>query len=309
MKPRTDPAPVSAPGYRCGYAAIAGRPNVGKSTLLNRLVGMKVSITSRRPQTTRWNVLGINTDDTGQVIYVDTPGMQTRHRNALNRHMGRAASGAVASVDVVLFVVEACTLTEADEFALKQVREGGAPIILLVNKVDRLKRRDALLPFIQELEQRGGFLAIIPLSALKGDNVAALQAEVRRHLPEGPAVYPADQVTDRGMSFIAAEIVREKLTRKLGEELPYSLSVTIDEFRKARQVTHIAATIWVEAESQKAIVIGRGGAVLKSAGEQARRDLEQLVEGKVNLKTWVKVKRDWASSDAALRQLGYNDRE
>lgn len=294
--------------HRCGYVAIAGRPNVGKSTLLNHLVGMKVSITSRKPQTTRWNMLGISTDDAGQAIYVDTPGMQTRHRNALNRHMGREASGAVASVDLVLFVVEACVWTEADEFALKQVVAGAVPAILVVNKADRLKRRDELLPFIDELKARADFLAIVPLSALKGDNIEALQTEVRKHLPEGPAVYPADQVTDRGTSFIAAETVREKLTRKLGAELPYSLSVTIDEFRAARGVTHIAATIWVEAESQKAIVIGKNGAVLKSAGEQARRDLERLVEGKVNLKTWVKVKRDWTSSESALRQFGYTDR-
>jgi GTP-binding protein Era len=296
------------PGFRCGYAAIAGRPNVGKSTLLNRLIGAKLSITSRKPQTTRWNVLGISTDGAGQVIYVDTPGMQVRHRNALNRYMGREASGAVASVDLVLFVVEAGTWTDADEFALRQIARSGVPILLIINKIDRMKRRSALLPYIDSLRRKAEFAGVVPVSALKGDNLAELQTEVRRRLPEGPPVYPADQLTDRGMAFIAAEIVREKLTRKLGAELPYSLSVTVDEFRTARKITHIAATIWVETESQKAIVIGRNGSVLKSAGEQARRDLERLVEGKVNLRTWVKVKRSWTSSDAALRQLGYNDR-
>ncbi|HEY7841259.1 MAG TPA: GTPase Era [Gammaproteobacteria bacterium] len=305
MKPEDTAQP--APGYRCGYAAIAGRPNVGKSTLLNRLVGTKLSITSRKPQTTRWNLLGISTDAAAQVIYVDTPGLQARYRNALNRHMSREAAGAVQSVDVVLFVVEAVVWTEADAFALKQIVEAGVPILLVINKVDRLKRRDVLLPYIETLRGKAEFVGIVPVSALKGDNIEGVRAEVRRNLPEGAPVYPADQLTDRGMSFIAAEIVREKLTRKLGEELPYSLSVTIDEFRVARKITHIAATIWVESESQKAIVIGRGGSVLKSAGEQARREIEKLIEGRVNLKTWVKVKRDWTSSAAALRQFGYND--
>jgi GTP-binding protein Era len=305
MKPKRTAQP--APGYRCGYAAIAGRPNVGKSTLLNRLMGTKLSITSRKPQTTRWNLLGISTDAGAQIIYVDTPGLQTRYRNALNRYMSREAAGAVRSVDVVLFVVEAVVWTEADAFALKQIADGGAPILLVINKVDRLKRRDVLLPYIEGLRDKAEFVGIIPLSALKGDNIERVRDEVRRRLPEGAPIYPADQLTDRGMSFIAAEIVREKLTRKLGDELPYSLSVTIDEFRAARKITHIAATIWVESESQKAIVIGRGGSVLKSVGEQARREIEPLVEGKVNLKTWVKVKRDWTSSAAALRQFGYKD--
>jgi GTP-binding protein Era len=304
-----DQARPAGAGYRCGLAAIAGRPNVGKSTLLNRLVGTKLSITSRKPQTTRWNLLGITTDEAAQVIYVDTPGLQMRHRSALNRHMSRETSGAVASVDLILFVVEARVWTEADEFALRRIGETGVPILLVINKVDRLKRRDAVLPFIGSLKDKAAFLGIVPVSALKGVNIAALQREVRRHLPEGPPAYPADRLTDRDNAFIAAEVVREKLTRKLGAELPYSLSVTVDEFRKARKITHIAATIWVEAESQKAIVIGKNGSVLKAAGEQARRQLERFLDGKVNLRTWVKVKRDWTRSEAALRQFGYTDRE
>lgn len=298
--------PGAAPAHRCGYAAIAGRPNVGKSTLLNRLVGAKLSITSRKPQTTRANLLGISNSERGQIIYVDTPGLQERHRNALTRHMGREASGAVASVDVVLFVVEAGVWTEGDDFALRQVKAGGAPLLLVVNKIDRLRRRSELLPYIDSVQRRAEFAAVVPVSALRNDNLDALSGEVLRQLPEGPAMFPADQRTDRESSFLAAEIVREKLTRKLGAELPYALTVAIDELRKARGVMHVGATIWVESEGQKAIVIGRAGAVLKSVGEQARRDLERLFQGKVHLRTWVKVKRDWTASDAALRRLGYS---
>jgi GTP-binding protein Era len=293
--------------HRCGHAAIVGRPNVGKSTLLNRLVGQKLSITSRKPQTTRWNILGVSTDAAAQVIYVDTPGITAAQGDALRRHMVRQAAGALASVDVVLFVVEALKWTPADALVLDQVREAGVPAILVINKVDRVKDRARLLPFIDELRARLQFTAVVPVSARDGTNLDRLHAEICRLLPEAPPLFPDDQVTDRSVRFLAAELVREKLIRRLGAELPYSLAVTIENFREKPKLVTIDAVIWVETQGQKAIVIGKGGAVLKAVGEQARLDLERMLGRKVLLRTWARVKRRWTDDVAALKQFGYTD--
>jgi GTP-binding protein Era len=293
--------------YRCGHAAIAGRPNVGKSTLLNRLVGQKLSITSRKPQTTRWNLLGVCTDAAAQVIYVDTPGITATQDDALRRHMARQAAGALASVDVVLLVVEALKWTPEDALVLDQVREAGVPVILVINKVDRLKDRSRLLAFIDELRGRQPFAAVVPVSARDGTNLDRLKDEIRRLLPEAPPLFPDDQVTDRSVRFLAAELVREKLIRRLGAELPYSLAVTVESFREQPELVVIDAVVWVETEGQKAIVIGKGGTVLKAVGEKARLDLERMLGRKVLLRTWARVKRRWRDDVAALRQFGYSD--
>ena len=299
-----EPAGTAAES-RCGYVAIIGRPNVGKSTLLNAIVGQKLSITSRKPQTTRWNLLGIRTGPGFQAIYVDTPGLQERRQNALNRHLNREAGGALASVDVILFVIEALAWTEADRHALCAAAGGQAPVLLVINKIDKIKDRSLLLPFIQDRMREPGFTEIIPVSAQRRENIEELEKTVGRLLPAGPPCFPEDQVTDRGEQFFAAELVREKLTRRLGAELPYQLSVTIEEFRPTAAVTHVHAVVWVESAGQKAIVIGRNGGMLKAVGTEARRDMETLFGRRVNLKTWVKVRKGWTTDSAALKQLGY----
>jgi GTP-binding protein Era len=293
--------------FRCGYVALIGRPNVGKSTLLNRILGQKISITSRRPQTTRHRVLGIKTEDSVQAIYVDTPGIHAFNGRAMNRHMNRAASRALQDVDVVVFLVEGVRWMADDELVLEKLQDLECPVILAVNKVDLLDSKELLLPGLQALSEKRAFHQIIPISAHKGDNIPALESCITSLLPLAPPMFPEDQVTDRSVRFLSAELVREKLFRMLGKELPYGLTVEIEQFRSEPDITHIHALIWVERKSQKFIVIGKQGRVLKEAGQQARRDIEELVGKQVNLKLWVKVKEGWADDERALQSLGYND--
>jgi len=298
-----------ASDFRCGYIALVGRPNVGKSTLLNRILGQKISITSRRPQTTRHRVLGIKTLDSAQLIYVDTPGIHDYSGRAMNRHMNRTASSALLDVDVVIFLVDGSRWTADDDLVLTKLDKLDCPVILAVNKIDLLANRDELLPRLQELSGKRSFEQVIPISAAKGDNVTALEAAIETLLPQAPAMFPEDQVTDRSVRFLAAELVREKLFRKLGRELPYGLTVEIESFRSEPAITHIHALIWVERKSQKTIVIGKQGRVLKEVGMEARKDIEALIDGKVNLKLWVKIKEGWADDERALRSLGYTHDE
>lgn len=291
--------------FRCGYIALVGRPNVGKSTLLNRILGQKISITSRRPQTTRHRVLGIKTRPAAQLIYVDTPGIHDYSGRAMNRHMNRTASSVLADVDVVVFLVDGLHWLPDDELVLQKLRQLHCPVILAVNKIDLLASRDVLLPGLQALAEKYAFEQIVPISASKGDNVAALEAAIEALLPAAAPLFPEDQVTDRPVRFLAAELVREKLFRKLGKELPYGLTVEIEQYREETGITHIHALIWVERQSQKSIVIGRQGRVLKEVGQLARRDIEELIDGRVNLKLWVKVKEGWADDERALHSLGY----
>lgn len=291
--------------FRCGHVAIVGRPNVGKSTLVNRLVGQKLAITSRRPQTTRWALLGIHTTATAQTVYVDTPGIQPAGTaSVLSRHMNREIGNALAGVDVVLLVVAALQWGPADEAALTTARAGAAPVIAAVNKIDRVARRERLLPYLDELSRHAGIEDIVPVSARTGANVAELRRVVERLLPVAPAAYPEDMITDRNERFLAAEFIREKLMRRLGAEVPYRLAVTVEKFREERNIMHIHAVIWVESAGQKAIVIGAGGAMLKAVGQQARLDLEKLLDRRVNLTTWVRVKKHWSRDPRALRVLG-----
>ena len=292
-------------GFRCGYIALVGRPNVGKSTLLNRILGQKISITSRRPQTTRHRVLGIKTLPHAQLIYVDTPGIHDFNGRAMNRHMNRTASSVLSDVDVVVFLVEGLRWTTDDDLVLKKLAQTGSPVILAVNKIDTLEKRVDLLPGLQALAEKFSFKEIVPVSARKGDNVAALESAIEALLPEARPFFPEDQVTDRSVRFLAAELVREKLFRKLGRELPYGLTVQIEDYRSEPGITHIHALIWVERDSQKNIVIGKGGRLLKEVGREARLDIEDLIGNKVNLKLWVKVKEGWADDERAMQSLGY----
>ncbi len=295
--------------FRCGYAAIIGRPNVGKSTLLNRILGQKIAITSPRPQTTRHKIIGIKTEAAGQAVYVDTPGIHRGGKRAINRYMNKAARSSVAEVDVVVLVVDATRWTDEDDSILQGLAAQEAPVIVAVNKVDMLADKEALLPYIKTLAEKFNFAAIVPLSARKGDNIEGLEAEVLARLPEGEALFPEDQVTDRSQRFIAAELIREKLMRRLGEELPYAITVEIEKFAVEGGLFRIHAVIWVEKDSQKAIVIGKGGSMLKEIGQHAREDMEKIFDAKVFLETWVRVKEGWSEDERLLRKLGYDDRE
>ncbi|MDI9246118.1 GTPase Era [Marinobacter sp. CHS3-4] len=295
------------PDSRCGFVAIVGRPNVGKSTLLNHILGQKLSITSRKPQTTRHQVLGIKTVGLSQAIYVDTPGMHEEEPRALNRYMNKAASSALKGVDVVVFVVDQMAWTTADEMVLEKLSSLTCPVILAVNKVDRIENREALLPHLEMLSRKRDFAEIIPLSALKEMNLAPLEEAVAGFLPESVHFYPDDQITDRSERFMASEMVREKITRQLGAELPYSVAVEIEEFKQDGKTLHISALILVEREGQKKIIIGDKGERLRRIGQEARVDMERLFDSKVMLRLWVKVKRGWADSDRALKSLGMND--
>ena len=291
---------------RCGFVAIVGRPNVGKSTLLNHLVGQKVSITSDKPQTTRHRILGIKTAHGAQTIYVDTPGLHGRAGRAITRAMNRVAQGALQEVDLVVFVVEAPRWTEDDALVAERLRELKVPVIVAVNKVDRVRRREDLLPYLGELATRGAFAEIVPVSARSGDQLDTLEREVSRRLPESAALFPADQVTDRTERFLAGEIIREKLMRRLGEEVPYRLSVEVERFSEEGRTTRIDAVVWVEKAGQKAIVIGADGKMLKAVGADARRDIERMLERPVYLSLWVKVKEGWSDDERSLRRLGYD---
>ncbi len=292
---------------RCGYVAIVGRPNVGKSTLLNHILGQKISITSRKPQTTRHQVLGIKTEDNYQVIFVDTPGLHRGEDKAINRYMNKAASSAIRDVDLVLFLVDRTAWTEEDQMVLEQVQRAKLPTILVVNKVDLLEDKNVLLPHLQALADRGDFEAIVPASALRQRNVDSLEQEILKYLPESEHFYPEEQITDRSQRFLAAEIVREKIMRQLGDELPYAVTVEIEEFSFEGEVAHISALILVERKGQKKIIIGDKGTRLRSIGTDARKDMERLFDCKVMLRLWVKVKSGWSDDERALRSLGYDD--
>ena len=295
---------MNASVHRSGYVAIVGRPNVGKSTLLNRLVGMKVSITSRRPQTTRHRITGIVSEPDAQLVLVDTPGFQTVRGGALNKLMNRVVTDSLEGVDVVLFVVEAGKFGADDRKVLALLPQR-IPVVLVINKIDRAKDKSRLLPFIARVSTEFDFAQVVPVSAAKGTQVARLLDAVKPYLPEGPALYGEDEVTDRPERFLAAELLREKLFRLLGEELPYAATVVVEKFETEAGLRRIHAAIVVDKPNHKAIVIGKGGAKLKDIATQARVDMEKLFGGKVFLEVWVKVKSGWAESLNALKNLGY----
>jgi len=289
--------------YRCGTIALIGRPNVGKSTLLNALLGQKLSITSHKPQTTRQSLRGVLTTGTAQFVLVDTPGFQTRHRGALNRAMNRAIRGALEAVDVVALVVEAKRFGAEDRALLKQV-PGEVPLFLVVNKIDTTEPA-SLLPFLKKAASEAQFDEIVPVSASRGKGLEELLGALKRYLPEQPAIHSGDDLTDRNERFLAAEFLREKLFRLLGEELPYSTGVEIEKFEEERGIRRIHAAILVGKEGHKAIVIGSGGSKLKTIATAARLDMERLFGGKVYLQVWVKVRSGWTDDEAALRRMGY----
>jgi GTP-binding protein Era len=290
--------------FRAGYIAIVGRPNVGKSTLLNRLVGQKLSITSRKPQTTRQRITGILTRDDAQLMFVDTPGFQTRHTSALNRHMNRSVTQALADVDVVLLVIEAGRFS-AEDRALLALLSGQRQVLLVINKIDRLADRGLLLPFITQVSGEHVFAEIVPVSASKGHGVDELAGTISRYLPVRAALYAADEITESSERFLAAELIREKLFRLLGDELPYASAVIIDKFALEGTMRRIHASILVDKDTHKGIVVGAKGAQLKAIGTKARLDMEKLFGGKVHLELWVKVKRGWAENQQVMKQLGY----
>jgi GTPase len=291
-------------GFRCGFAALIGRPNVGKSTLLNALTGAKLSIVTPRPQTTRHRVLGLVNLPGAQIAFVDTPGLHREGGRALNRAMNRTAAAAAMDADLLLFVVEALRFGEEDRIALQRAADAGRPVIAVVNKVDRAQPREKLLPFLQELSGRHDFVEIVPVSAHDPRDVERLKQVIAEHIPLSPPLFPLDQLTDRGDAFRIAESIREKLTLELNEELPYGIAVEIESMQEEDGQLVISAVIWVDRPGQKPIVIGAGGERLKRVGTQARHELNQLLGRRLHLTLWVKVREDWADSAQALRQLG-----
>ncbi|HIA09324.1 MAG TPA: GTPase Era [Chromatiaceae bacterium] len=275
---------------RSGYIALLGQPNVGKSTLLNRLLGQKISITSRRPQTTRHRVLGIQTTDSAQTIFVDTPGIHDSEEKAMNRYLNRAARSVVGDVNAIAFMISARGWTKEDDYSLKSLEHNDAPVVLVINKVDQLGDKHHLLPLIDMARSKHDFIDIVPISARTGANLEALESVLQRLLPEGDLIFPEDQITDRSERFLAAEIIREKLTRRLAKELPYALTVEIELFK-----------------GQKGIVIGEKGKLLKTIGEQSRLDMEKLFDRKVFLQTWVKVRKSWSDDERSFASLGFDD--
>ncbi|GAB3523620.1 MULTISPECIES: GTPase Era [Photobacterium] len=293
----------------CGFIAIVGRPNVGKSTLLNRLVGQKLSITSRKPQTTRHRIMGVDTRDGYQAVYVDTPGLHIEEKRTINRLMNRAASSSLTDVELVLFLVDGTMWTDDDEMVLNKLIKSELPTVLLLNKVDNVKDKHELFPHLEELSRKMEFVDVVPVSAKHGTNVDAVEKIVREHLPEGEYYFPEEYVTDRSQRFMASEIIREKLMRFLGDELPYSVTVEIERFDYNPRTNgfDINGLILVERKGQKKMVIGKNGEKMKVIGREARIDMEELFERKVYLELWVKVKSGWADDERALRSLGYID--
>jgi GTP-binding protein Era len=295
---------IPTQALRAGFAALVGRPNVGKSTLLNALCGQKLSIVTPRPQTTRHRVLGIINRPGLQVAFVDTPGLHRGETRALNRAMNRTAASALGDADVVVFVVEALRFTDEDEAALERIRRSGRPVVAVVNKVDKAKPRDQLLPYLAKLATRADFLDIVPLSALKAQNLDRLVDVIAKHLPESPQLFPAETVTDRDLRFRIAETIREKLTLELNQEVPYGIAVEIESLTEEDGQRVVSAIIWVDRDGQKPIVIGAGGERLKRVGSAARRELNALTGERFHLTLWVKVREDWADNAQALRALG-----
>jgi GTP-binding protein Era len=292
---------------KTGYVALVGRPNAGKSTMLNHLIGQKISITSRRPQTTRHRIHGIKTSELGQAIFVDTPGIHAEQKRAMNRYMNKTASSVLQGVDVIVWVIDQWTWQAENEVVVEQLRNASSPVILALNKIDQCEDKEVLLPFLDDVAKRFDFAAIVPVSALKNQNLDRLESAIMALLPEGEPIYPEDQITDRPQRFFAAEIIREKLIRSLGQEVPHAITVEIEEFKDEGELTRIHAIIWVEREGQKVIVIGKQGEVLKKVGQRAREEMEKMLERKVYLNLWVKVKKGWSDNERALQSLGYTD--
>ncbi len=292
---------------KSGYVALIGRPNVGKSTLLNHLLGQKLSITSRRPQTTRHRIIGIKTTDQAQAIFVDTPGIHRTEQKALNRRLNQTAQATLTGVDIVVWLNDSLQWRDDDELILEKLKHIDVPVIFAINKVDLVDDKTKCLPFLQTVSERYPFAELIPISALKTTNVDALEQAIIKLLPDGELIYPEDQITDRSERFFVSEIIREKLTRSLSKELPYALTIEIENFEETEALVTISAIIWVESEGQKRIVIGNKGAVLKKVGQRARIDIEQMLEKKVFLNLWVKVKSGWSDNERMINALGYQD--
>jgi GTP-binding protein Era len=290
---------------RCGYAALIGRPNVGKSTLLNRLIGQKIAITSHKAQTTRHALLGIRTLPQGQILYVDTPGLHLRGGSALNRLLNRTAESVLRDVDVVVFVVQAMAWTKEDEAALNALRDNRQGVVLVVNKIDLVKPKERLLPYLSRVAERHDFAAVIPASARRDENIRQIERVVLEKLPAAPNLFPEDQITDRSERFLAGELLREQLTRRYADELPYALTVEIERFEESGRLYRIGAVVWVERPGQKAILIGKNGEALKETSILARESMEKLFQRKVWLDVWVKVKKSWSSDEHSLASLGY----
>jgi len=284
-----------------------GRPNVGKSTLLNYLLGQKLSITSRKPQTTRHRILGIKTKKNTQLVYVDTPGLHFGNKRALHRHLNRSAHSIVQDMDVIVLLVEALQWRKEDELALNTCKKANTPIVLAVNKVDLVQEKDRLLPYVKDVSEKYSFTDVVPISAAKGFQTALLEETIEKYLPVSGPIYAEDQLTDRSSKFVAAEMIREKLVRQLGDELPYTTTVEIEKYEETGKLLKIHAVLWVERSNQKAIVIGKQGDRIKKIGKAAREELERFFDKKVYLKTWVKVKSGWSDDERALQQLGYKD--
>jgi len=293
--------------FKSGYVALIGAPNAGKSTLLNHLLGQKISITSRKPQTTRHRILGIKSTVDSQVVYVDTPGMHLGGKRALNKYLNRTADASMLGVDVIVWLKDDMRWDDTDASILNKLKQAGTPVVLAINKIDKIADKDKLLPFIEKISQQYDFQSIIPISALMGNQLEAFEKLILNLLPESVPLFPEDQITDRSERFMAAEIIREKLTRRLGQEIPHSLSISIDQFKVEEKIIRIYAIIWVEREGQKNIVIGNKGAGLKDIGVKAREDLEVLLDSKVYLNLWVKVKKGWSENEREIISLGYTD--
>ena len=299
-----DGAPPRAADFRCGHVAIVGRPNVGKSTLMNALVGAKISITSKKPQTTRHRIVGIATDAAAQFVFVDTPGFQTQHRSRLNEHLNRAVRESLSDVDVVVLVLDATRISAADR-AVVRLLPARVPVVAAVNKVDLLADKAVLLPRLAEIAALHAFAAIVPVSAERGTQLPALRAEIAKLLPVSAPLYPEDDLTDRDERFLAAEFIREKIFRLLGDEVPYATTVGIEQFVLDGSLRRIHATVYVDKPGQRALLLGEGGARMKAIATQARAEMERLFGGKVYLEVWVRVKRGWADTDASLARFGY----
>jgi len=293
----------------CGFVSIVGRPNVGKSTLLNQLLGQKISITSRKAQTTRHRILGIDTEGNDQVIYVDTPGLHIEEKRAINRLMNRAASSSIGHVELILFVVEGTRWTDDDDMVVNKLKNVKCPVLLVINKIDNVQDKTKLLPHIQDISQKLNFIDVIPISAENGEGVDIIKSVVKKHLPIGEHHFPEDYITDRSQRFMASEMIREKLMRFLGDELPYSVTVEIEQFKVDEKtgMYRINGLILVERDGQKKMVIGNQGEKIKKIGTEARKDMQEFFQTKVHLELWVKVKAGWADDERALRSLGYGD--
>jgi len=291
----------------CGYVAFIGQPNVGKSTLMNHLLGQKISITSRKPQTTRHQILGIKTSEKGQAIFMDTPGMHSSNKKAFNRYLNRTADTTLLGVDLVVWLIDGLAWQDYDAIIFEKLKKAQLPVILAVNKIDRVKNKEAIFAFFADAQKKFPFKEIIPISALKQTNLTLLDNLIMQNLPQGNNIYPEDQITDRPERFLVSEIIREKLTRRLGDELPYALTVEIERYEEHPNITKIYALIWVERETQKNIVIGKQGELLKSIGTEARKEIENLIATKVYLQLWVKVKSGWSDNERALQSLGFKE--